>query len=380
MNSGQGDTAPSLDLSLQRKARSYANRSRTLYFIDILIGASVLAGFAFSGISRLFRDNVSMPGPLSAFVLLIAMALTYGVLSSPPAYYRSFTLPHRYGLATHRFGIWLLDRAKRGILVIVFGGAVVAFSYWAMEAFPAIWWLMAGCLVLSITVVLNILAPVVIVPLFFKCAPLRDGELSRRLVDLAHRSGTEILGIFTVDQWRGSTAANAMLMGLGRTRRIIMSSGLSHTYSPDEIEAILAHELGHHLHHDIPRLIALKAFIGLAGFFLGNIMLRALAGRLGLGGISDIAGLPFLVLILMAFSLAAGPLTSAYIRNLERHADACALSLTGNPDAFVSLMTKLANQNLNEANPSRWAELLFYDHPPYYKRVAQAMKHQREPC
>lgn len=380
MTATQADPAPSLDPSRQRKAKSYASRSRLLYFIDIAVGAVVLAVFAFSGVARLFSERVSLPAPLAALILLVAMALSYGVLSLPVGYYRGFALPHRYGLATQRVRVWLLDRARRGAMVIVLGGAVMAFSYWALEAFPSMWWLLSGFLVLSVSVALNMLAPVVIVPLFFKCSPLRDGDLSRRLIDLARRAGTEILGVFTIDQSRRSTTANAILMGLGRTRRIILSDGLSHTYSPEEIEAIMAHELGHHLHNDIPRLMALQSALGLAGFFVGSVVLRASAGPLGLSGLSDTAGLPLVVLTLMAFFLAMGPFTSAYIRHLERHADDCALRLTGNSAAFVSLMTKLANQNLNEAAPSRWAELLFYDHPPYHKRVAQALKFQREAC
>ncbi|MDO8472250.1 MAG: M48 family metalloprotease, partial [Dehalococcoidia bacterium] len=163
-----------------------------------------------------------------------------------------------------------------------------------------------------------------------------------------------------------------------------LSDGLARSYSPEEIEAIMAHELGHHLHRDIPRLMGVQSSLGLTGFFLSYLVLKTLGPLLGLHGLSDIGGIPLIIMTLGAFSLVMGPFVSAYIRHLERIADSRALRLTGNANAFISLMTKLADQNLNEDRPGRWAEVLFYDHPPYYKRVEQAVKFREEalrgPC
>lgn len=369
---------PHPTLSRQQKARTYARRTRALYFVDVVVGATLMAALLVSGVSRYVQDSLALPLPLAAVIFSIGIGMAYMVVSLPLWYYRGFIMPRRYGLATQKAGGWLADKAKRSLLALLFGLAVVAFAYWALEAVPNLWWLLTGALVASVTVVLNLVAPVAILPLFFRCTPVSDAELSRRLTGLAQRAGTGILGVFTIDQSRRRTTVNAMLMGLGRTRRIVLSDGLTRSYSPEEIEAIMAHELGHHLHRDIPRLMAVQSSLGLAGFFLSYLVLKTLGPLFGLHGLSDIGGIPLIIMTLGAFSLAMGPFVSAYIRHLERIADSWALRLTGNAEAFISLMTKLADQNLNEDKPGRWAEVLFYDHPPYYKRVEQAVKFRGE--
>lgn len=371
----QNDSAtqpPTLDPARQVRARSYARSARLLYVIEAVTALALIAVVAFSGPGRLLARALAMPRPFSAATLFAAVLIAYAAVTLPLSYCRSFILPRRYGLGTQRAGTWLAGRSRRALLAALLGGTITAFAYWAMEALPSLWWLLTGLLVLLVTVALNLLAPVAVMPLFFRCSPLRDDELSRRLSALSGRAGTRILGVFTMERSRRSAAANAMLVGLGRTRRIVVSEGLSRSYSYDEIEAAISHELGHHAHRDIPRLILLQSGLGVLGFFICHLVLRAMAAPLGLAGMSDAAGLPFLVLVLTAFWLATGPLASAYVRRLERLADAYALRLSGNADAFISLMTKLANQNLNEADPGRLARLLFYDHPPYRERVEMA--------
>ncbi len=165
------------------------------------------------------------------------------------------------------------------------------------------------------------------------------------------------------------TTANAMLAGLGDTRRIILSDTLLQQYTPEEIEVILAHELGHHTHRDISKLIALQGMIFLVAFYLADLALKAGVSFLGYRDIADVAVFPLLVLVLAAFSLVISPLVNCYNRRLEASADKAALELTANPGAFVIAMTKLTDQNLSVANPGRLVEVLFYDHPPYFRRV-----------
>jgi STE24 endopeptidase len=138
---------------------------------------------------------------------------------------------------------------------------------------------------------------------------------------------------------------------------------------------ILAHELGHHLHKDIPKLIALQAAMILLGLYLSNAVLKASIIPLGFQGVSDVAALPLLFLSLGVFGLIITPVTNAYSRYVEASADEAAMELTANPRAFVTAMTRLTNQNLSVADPSRWVELLFYDHPPYTKRVSLAKRY-----
>jgi STE24 endopeptidase len=212
-------------------------------------------------------------------------------------------------------------------------------------------------------------------PIFFKLEPLNDVELKQRLMNLAKRAQAQIVGVFTMDLSSKGTTTNAMLAGLGKTRSIILSDTLLQQYTAEEIEVILAHELGHHIHRDIPKLIAVQAVVVLLAFYLSDLILRASLVPLGFQGIADVAAFPVLFLSLAACGLIVTPFINAYSRYVETSADEAALELTDKPQAFVTAMTKLTDQNLNVADPSRWVELLFYDHPPYNKRVGLAQRY-----
>jgi STE24 endopeptidase len=163
-----------------------------------------------------------------------------------------------------------------------------------------------------------------------------------------------------------------MLTGWGKSRRIIISDTLLQGYSPDEIEVTLAHELGHYVHHDVAKLMTVQAVTFLLVLYLTNLALKAGVVLFSLQGISDLAALPWLILVLAVGILIFQPLLNWYHRRIEIAADKAALELSNNPQAFVNLMTKLTDQNLSEAEPSRWAKLLFYDHPPYSERIKLA--------
>jgi len=226
--------------------------------------------------------------------------------------------------------------------------------------------------VVVLSLILTNLAPIIIVPLFFKMEPLSNTDLRLRLEQLAQRAKVRVGDIYTIKLSSKGTTANAALMGLGNTKRIVLSDTLFQRYSLPEVETIMAHELGHHLHSDIWRLFITQSAIWLIGFYLADLVLKASVMRLGFNGISDIAALPLLILIFFIISLLVAPLTNAYSRHIEAAADDYALRLTDNPKSFINTMTKLADQNLSEAQPSRWVELLLYDHPCYTKRVEHA--------
>jgi STE24 endopeptidase len=220
--------------------------------------------------------------------------------------------------------------------------------------------------------VLAQLAPVLLLPLFYRFTPLDRPALVDRLVSLAQRAGARVVGVF---EWRLSDRtrkANAALTGIGRTRRIILSDTLLAEHSDDEIEVILAHELAHHVFHDIWSGLALETVLITVGFFLADRILTLFSTSFGLQGKTDVAALPLLVLTAGAVSLALLPLFNAYSRSHERRADRYALEMTRNVPAFISAMKRLAAQNLAEDQPSRLVEILFYTHPPIGARVAAA--------
>ena len=361
-----------LDRVRQEKAKKYARARRWLAFGDLALAGILLLLLVVSGLSQRLTGWFTLPVVPGASLYLVMLMLAYGVLSAPLSYYRGFVLPYRYGLSIQKLTGWLGDRAKAGILGLVFSAGMVAVIYWFITSFPAMWWLLSWGVAVLLSLILTNLAPVIIVPLFFKMEPLGNTELRLRLEQLAQRARVRVRGIYIIELSSKGTTANAALMGLGNTRRIVLGDTLLQRYSPPEIEIIMAHELGHHLRNDILRLLVIQSAIWLIGFYLADLVLKASVMPLGFNGIADIAALPLLMLIFYIISLLIAPLANTYSRHIEVAADDYALRLTDNPKSFINTMTKLADQNLSEAKPSRWVELLIYDHPCYTKRVEHA--------
>lgn len=354
----------------QEKARRLARLTRRLSFLEFGLEGILLLAFWFSGASIALRDR--LPGPF-AWQVIVYIAITggaYAVLFSPLSYYQGYVLPRRYGLSVQNIPSWLADQFKGWGLAMLLGIAAGLIIYWLLARYPETWWLWASLFLVFLSVLLTNLAPVLILPLFLKVQPLADPELSRRLNQLARRAGVRVKGIVVAGFSRKSTTSNAGLMGLGPTRRIIVSDTLVAQYTPDEIETVVAHELGHHRHCDIPRLILLQAILLFLSFYLAHLTLQEFSRPLGFAGPADIAGFPLLMLVLGGFMVLASPLVKTFSRYLEMAADSYALALAGQPEAFLSALTKLTDQNLSQAQPPRWEEWLFYDHPPFYKRKA----------
>ena len=343
-----------------------------MFFADLVIGGILLLLLVFSGFSLRLAGLLTLPVVPAVTIYFIILMVGYGLMSAPLSYYRSFVLCHRYGLSTQKFTCWLGDQAKAGVLSLILGAGTVAVIYWFITGLPAIWWLLSWGVIVLLSLMLTNLAPIIIVPLFFKMKPLSDADLKLRLEQLVQRAQAKVHGVYVLELSSKGTTANAALMGLGNTKRIVLSDTLLEQYSPSEIEIITAHELGHHFHGDTFRLLVIHSAIWLIGFYIADLALKASVVPLGFGGISDIAALPLLLLILVAFSLLVAPMVNTYSRYLETAADEYALRLTDDPKSFINTMTKLTDQNLSEANPSRWVELLMYDHPSYTKRVEHA--------
>jgi STE24 endopeptidase len=228
------------------------------------------------------------------------------------------------------------------------------------------------------TVVMAQLAPVLLMPIFYKFRTLDDPQLVGRLTALAERAGTKVRGVYVMDMSSRTTAANAMLTGLGRTRRIILGDTLLANYTEDEIETVLAHELAHHVHNDLPRFLAVEAAIIFVSMWLASILLTWGLRHFGFRGVDDVAALPLIMVAVALFGLVTMPLGNLISRQAERAADLYALQSTGKVAAFRSVMTKLAGQNLSEANPPTWVRVLFHGHPTVSERIMMAEDYLRE--
>jgi STE24 endopeptidase len=365
----------SLDPERQKKAKEYARIRRRLMLVDLALGGVYALVWLLSGASAWLRDLIL--GLTENQLLVVALYVLvfggiYALLDARLSYYRGFVLPHRYGLSTQTFRAWLWDQVKGAAIGGVLGLILIEVMYALLRVSPDWWWLWTALVMLLFTVVLSNLAPVLIFPLFYKFTPLDDEDLVERLTRLAERAGARVRGVYRFDMSSKTVEANAAVVGLGNTRRIILGDTLLDNFSADEIETVLAHELGHHVHGDMGRGILVQSALTLGGLWLANLALQWGVTTFGFESVADVAAMPWLALVLGAFGLITTPLSNAYSRWRERLADRYALETTQDPQAFATAMTRLADQNLSDADPERWVEVLLHSHPAISRRVAMA--------
>ncbi len=372
-----------IDPERQKKAKQYARITRRLMLVDLGLGLVyvlawlLLPGSGGGNFSNLLKNFLSLYTTNPWLLVALYGAVFggfYALINLPLSHYEGFVLPHRFGQSNQTLKGWISDGVK-GMLV---GGpialVVLEVIYAVLRAFPETWWLWAAGFMLLFSVVLANLAPVLLMPIFYKFVPLGQErqDLADRLTRLAEQAGTHVRGVFQFDMSRRTKAANAALTGLGNTRRIILGDTLLSEFNDDEIETVLAHELGHHVHKDIPVGMVVGTVLTLVGLFIASLVLRWGSGLFGFDGPADVAALPVFLLAMGAFSLITMPLENAFSRWRERRADEYALLATHKPQAFASAMTRLANQNLSDADPEPWVEFLLYSHPALSKRIAVA--------
>jgi STE24 endopeptidase len=373
-------TQVSLDPARQEKAKEYARIRHRLLVVELAIASALTLVWLLSGISQALAGQIRQYTTneyLSVALYMLVFGAVYFVVDFPLDFYSGFTLQHRYELSTQTRGAFLLDTAKGLLVSGVLGLPVMEIIYLLLRVSPDGWWLWAAAFLLLFTVVLSNLAPVLILPLFFKLTPLEDSELVLRLKALAEKTHTRVSGVYSINFSSKTTMANAALMGLGNTRRIALGDTLLANYGVDEIETILAHELGHQVNRDIPLGIAFQGVVTLVGLYLAHVGLQLGVQVFGFKGVDDIAAFPIFAAVMGAFGVVTLPLGNAFSRWRERLADRYALISTRKPEAFISAMTRLANQNLSEVDPEPWVEFLLYSHPAIGKRIAMA-KSNRE--
>ena len=366
-----------LDPEKQKQAREYARINRRFWLVDTLASSMYLLAWLVFGWANALTAWLRTI-TTNEWLLVLGFIVIFGgiaaILELPLGYYSGFVLPHRFGQSNQDRKGWVVDQIKSLLISAPLGLIVLELIYLALRLTGPWWWLWTGAGMLVFTVILSNLAPILIMPLFNKFVPLGEehAELAGRLMKLAERANTKVRGVFKYDMSKRTKAANAALTGMGNTRRIVLGDTLINEFSTDEIETVLAHELGHQVHKDIPILIGFGTVMTLGGLYLASLAMGWAAGFFGFAGPSDIAGLPALGLILGAFGLLTQPFDNAVSRWRESMADEYALQSTGKAQAFASAFVRLANQNLGEVDPEKWVVFMFYDHPPLGERIRMA--------
>jgi STE24 endopeptidase len=358
------------------EARRYNRIHRWLQFSDVVLGLAFLVVLLLTGWNSRLRDwaySLAWQNYTFSVFIYVFMLLAAAKLLGLGLDYYGLRLERRFKLSTQKTRSWLWDQVKEFLVGLTFAGVIAELLYFTIRVSPQHWWLLAWALFMVLFVLLAQIAPLVLFPIFYKFEPLENDDLKNRLVRLSERAGTKVRGIYKWHLSEKSNKANAALTGLGATRRIILADTLLDHYSADEIEAVLAHELGHHVHRHILKSILVQALVTLLGFWAANYVLHWSIEQWGMfDTLSDFSNLPLLVLVSTVLSLLVMPLLNAYSRFNERQADRYAFESIRSVQPFISSMNKLAEQNLAERTPSRWVECLFHSHPAISRRVAAA--------
>lgn len=302
-----------------------------------------------------------------AFILLIGLAGI--VLFFPVNYYKDYYLEHKYKLSNQTFGKWIFENFKGLVVSLVIGIPILIIFYYILNRFGVLWWLPFAAILFIISVVFARLMPIILLPIFYKITPIEDNELKERITRLALDAGIKVENVFKFNMSKNTKKANAAFTGLGKSRRIILGDTLLDKYSYDEIETVIAHEIGHYKRNHIIKNIIIGTAASFGTLFLIAYLYDISLDWFGFKSLQEVAALPLLSLWAMLVGLIETPLTNIISRKFEYEADEYAITATGKPDAFISTLNRLTDQNLADKNPHPFVEWFFYSHPSVINRI-----------
>ncbi|MGA7836628.1 MAG: M48 family metallopeptidase [Ignavibacteriaceae bacterium] len=351
-------------------------------FNNLKIGLCVLEGvltfaislvFVISGLSLKLAESIgtSVSGLYGIFIIYVLLAgFGLGILLFPLGYYKDFYLEHKYNLSNQTFFKWIFEDIKGLGVSLLIGIPILLAFYYTMLKFGNLWWLPFAILLFIVSVILARVVPVFILPLFYKITPIDNEELKSRITILAEEAGINVTDVYKFDMSKNTKKANAAFTGLGKSKRILLGDTLLENYTNDEIETVIAHELGHYKKKHIVKNIIIgtvSSFLTL--FIIANLYYLSL-GWFGFQNITEIAALPILTLWAMLIGLVQSPLTNIISRKFEYQADEYAILSTGKAEAFKATLEKLTDQNLGDKDPHPFIEWFFYSHPSIKNRIA----------
>lgn len=357
-------------------SKKYSIQKYILTILAVGIALMYLVFMAFFGSDILKYFLLLLTTNEYALIALYILVFTIllDLINIPLTFYGGFVLEHIFKLSNQTFLGWVKDELKKFFLSLILFIILVEIMYIFLRNFPNSWWIFTTVFWIFFSIIMAKLAPVLIFPLFYKSVPIERKDIKECLLSLTEGTGINIEGVYKINLSKNTKKANAALAGLGSTRRVLLSDTLLDSYSLPEIKSVFAHELGHHVYRHIRKMLIIGSVLGFLGFALCHYVLVKSILILGYQYIHDIAAFPVLCLVLGVFGFILLPIQNAYSRKLERTCDRYAIKRTKDPEAFISTMDKLAEQNLADRNPTRLVEIFFYDHPPIAKRIEMARK------
>ncbi len=366
---------------MNQTAKQYEKIKIRYFLAETFLSLLVVGVFSLAGPALWFADYLKPcvgDGYFAAWAYTTVCLVGYSLLFLPMDYARGYKIEHRFALSQQKFGAWAADYAKSFALKWVMTSLFAVVLLALLRLSPQTWWIWAGIFWFVFGIALSHLFPVLIMPLFFKITPLENEPLRARILRLAEKTKTKIVGIYQFDMSKKTKKANALFTGLGKTKRIILGDTLLSKFGQEEIEVILAHEMGHCVHRHIARQVIASTALTFLGLWLVRSVLHIFVQSQGLASAGQIGVLPAVGFLLTVLAFAAMPLTNAYSRHCERQADRFALLQTGDKAAFESSMQKLSEQNLANAEPHPAVEFFLYSHPSISKRIRMAREFRAE--
>jgi len=311
-------------------------------------------------------------------IYVFAIGIISSILFAPVNFYTGFYLEHKYNLSNQTFKKYILENIKSILVGLVIGVPILILFFFVLNQFKDLWWLIFASAMFLISVVLSQIFPILIMPIFYKIIPLNDEELKTRITKLAEGAGITVQNVFSFNMSKNTKKANAAFTGLGKTKRIILGDTLLNDYSKDEIETVIAHELGHYKHKHIQKNILFGTVTSFLTFFIISLLYKNSLSWFDFNSILQIAALPILSLWAMIIGLIQTPISNILSRKYEYEADRYAIESTRKPDSFINTLNKLTDQNLGDRQPHPFVEWFYYSHPSIKNRIDAIEKFAEE--
>ena len=354
-------------------SKKYNNIKLTLGIAETILVFILTLLFVYSGYNRMLFDILYSCSDSDYLVLILFTVITGAVASIilfPLNFYSSYILEHKYKLSNQTLLKYFVESLKSILVSGVIGIPILLLFYFILKEFGDNWWLIFAMAMFFISVILSQIFPILIFPIFYKVKPIENEELKERIKMLATDAGLKVQNVYSFDMSKSTKKANAAFTGLGKTKRIILGDTLLSSYSSDEIETVIAHELGHYKKKHIIKNIIFGTINSFVMFFLISVLYKNSLSWFGFSSITEIAALPLLTLWAMLIGLIQTPIGNMLSRKFEYEADQYAVEATNKPLSFIQTLNKLTEQNLGDKEPHPFVEWFFYSHPSIKKRVA----------
>jgi len=355
-----------------KSAKKYNNIKLAIGISESILSFILILLFIWLGYStrlETYLSNYFTNQYLLFLAFLFVLGIAGSMLSFPISYYTGFYLEHKYNLSNQTFWKWISESLKALLVSLVIGVPILLLFYFALIQFGEIWWLPFAVLMFFISVVLSQIFPILIFPIFYKITPIENENLKERIRSLARNAKLKVENVYKFNMSKNTKKANAAFTGLGKTKRIILGDTLLDNYTEDEIETVIAHELGHFKKKHIIKNIIIGTVSSFLTLYLIALLYQNSLSWFGFSDITQVATLPLLALWSMLIGLFQSPMGNILSRKFEYEADEYAVEETRNPLAFKNTLEKLTDQNLGDREPHPFVEWFFYSHPSIKNRI-----------